>query len=220
MHRQPQIDLSLFQYDENEFAHLSLNDLVAARDLFHLELVRRPNVVSTAIGRYRIRKGDSWPHDKKKHHGAGPRRLDNSEVRPYSWPCILVFVSEWEEPSKFSSSPDRMVPKTFFMPDGSRVPVCVVQAPRESTAPIAAPDVVYPLNNIGPGVPIVATTQGQDYVATVTCLVSDGHTVYALTNRHVTGDAGAVVEAELGGERRRIGVSAEKQLTRLPFSTV
>lgn len=220
MHTQPQVDLSFFQPDDNDFAHLSLQDLLAARDLFHLDLLRRPNVVATAIGRYRIRQGDSWPRDKKKIHGTGPRRLDNSEVRPYSWPCILVFVSEWEAPEVFRSHPDRMVPKTFLMPNGANVPVCVIQAPRESTTPIAARNVRRPLNNIGPGSAIVAIAQGRDYLATVACLVSDGHTVYALTNRHVAGEAGAVVMAELDGERKRIGVSAPKQLTRLPFSTV
>src|SRR5262249_7675548 len=53
-------------------------------------LMRHPNLVATAIGRYRIRTEDSWPNDKRRHHGTGVRRLDNSEVRPYSWPCILA----------------------------------------------------------------------------------------------------------------------------------
>ena len=144
MLQQTQIDLSLFQHDENEFAHLSLKDLIAARDLFHLELMRRPNVVATAVGRYRIRKADSWPHDKKKKKGSGVRRLDNSEIRPYSWPCILVFVSQWESPKAFASRPDAMVPKTFLMPNGSHVPVCVIEAPRESRTSIAAPDWIPP----------------------------------------------------------------------------
>ncbi len=220
MRVQSQTDLSLFQHDETEFAHLSLKDLIAARDLFHLELVRRPNVVSTAIGRYRIRKTDSWPNAKKKRHGTGVRRLDNSEVRPYSWPCILVFVTKWENPDEFKSHPDRKVPSTLFMPNGVRVPVCVIEAPRESTTEINAPDILRPLNNIGPGSPIIASTQGQDYVATVCCLVSDGHKIFALTNRHVAGEQGEVVAALLGGERRRIGVSAAKQLTRIPLSTL
>lgn len=220
MRNSQNINLASFQQSDNDFAHLSLNDLIGARDLFHLELMRRPNVVATAIGKYRIRIGDSWPNEKRQRHGTGARRLDNSEVRPYSWPCILVFVSQWEDVRAFQSHPDRMVPKTIFMPNGSRVPVCVILAPRESTTSIAAPDIIRPINNIGPGSPIIASSQGQDYTATVACLVTDGHTYYALTNRHVTGPAGSVVEAKLGGDRRRIGVSAEKELTRLPFSTV
>src|SRR5215831_1821602 len=119
--------------------------------------MRHPNVVATALGRYRIRKDDSWPNDKKKHHGTGVRRLDNSEVRPYSWPCILVFVSEWQDPKKFESHPADMVPSTVFMPDGSQVPICVIEAPKLSVTPIDAPNkIAFPLNNIGPGNPLVA----------------------------------------------------------------
>jgi hypothetical protein len=41
-----------------------------------------------------------------------------------------------------------------------------------------------------------------------------------LTNRHVTGEAGEVVTAILGGAEERIGESAAKQLTRVPFSVL
>jgi hypothetical protein len=217
---QPQIDLSKFQSQNDDFAHLSLYDLVKARDLFHFHLMRHPNVAATAIGRYRIRQGDSWPNDSKKVHGISVRRLDNSEVRPYSWPCILVFVTEWQDPKEFASKPDQMVPGTVFMPDGKRVPICVIEAPKDSKTDIEARNIRFPLNNIGPGNPIIAKVQGQEYVATVACLVSDGHKIFALTNRHVTGDAGETVWSELGGVRERVGVSAAKQLTRQPFTAM
>jgi hypothetical protein len=220
MKAQPQVDLSAFQRQDNDFANLSLNDLVTARDLFHVHLMRRPNVVATAIGRYRIRLGDSWPNDKKKIHGTSVRRLDNSEVRPYSWPCILVFVTEWQDPKEFASKTNEVVPSTIFMPDGKRVPICVIEAPKESKTNIEARNIRFPLNNIGPGNPIIAKVQDQEYVATVGCLVSDGHKIFALTNRHVTGDAGEVVWSELNGVRERVGVSAAKQLTRLPLASI
>jgi hypothetical protein len=182
--------------------------------------MRHPNVVATALGRYRIRKDDSWPHDKKKHKGTGVRRLDNSEIRPYSWPCILVFVSEWQDPKNLSR-PGELLPSTVFMPDGSRVPICVVQAPKETTTPVEAPNnILYPVDNIGSGNPMIASVQGQTYVATIAGLVSDGHKVYALTNRHVTGEEGEEVKAIIAGAEERIGESAEKQLTRLPFSAI
>jgi hypothetical protein len=218
VHVHPQIDLSKYQSTDNDFAHRSLKDLIQARDLFHVQLMRHPNVVATALGRYRIRKGDSWPQDKKKTHGTGPRRLDNSEVRPYSWPAILVFVSKWEDAK--TTDPGDMVPRTVFMPDGSRVPICVIEAPRVSATPVGVRQVNQPLNNLGPGSAVIAHVQGQDYLATIGCLVSDGHKIYALTNRHVTGEAGEIVEAVLGGERQRIGESAAKQLTRMRFSDV
>jgi hypothetical protein len=215
-----QLDLSKFKSSDTDFSHLSLKDLVSARDLYHVYLMRHSNVVATAIGRYRIRKTDTWPNDRQPHHGTGVRRLDNSEVRSYSWPCILVFVERWEDPKDFANHPEDMLPKTLFMPDGRRVPVCVIEAPKETITEVEARNIQYPLNNIGPGNPIIAELQGHEYAATVACLVSDGHRIYALTNRHVTGDAGEVVWSRIGGKRERVGVSASKQLTRLPFSTV
>jgi hypothetical protein len=217
---QPQVDLSKYQGQQDDFAHLSLNDLIAARDLFHVHLMRHPNVAATAIGRYRIRQGDSWPNEKKKIHGTSVRTLENSEVRPYSWPCILVFVTEWQSPKAFASKPEDMVPSTIFMPDGKRVPICVVEAPKDSKTEVEARNVRFPLNNIGPGNPIIAKVQGQEFVATVGCLVSDGHKVFALTNRHVTGDSGETVWSQLGGVQERVGLSAAKQLTRLPITSI
>ena len=113
-----------------------------------------------------------------------------------------------------------MVPSTIFMPDGRRGPVCVIEAPKESKTEVQARHVRFPLNNIGPGNPIIAVVQGQQFVATIGCLVSDGHKIYALTNRHVTGAEGEVVWSKLNGVRERIGVSAAKQLTRLPLNSI
>lgn len=214
------LDYSMFKFDQTGYSHLSLSDLMTARDLYHVFLMRHRNLVATAIGRYRIRKTDSWPNAKKRHHGTGPRRIDNSEVRPYSWPCILAFVEKWEDAKDFADRPSDMVPSTLFLPDGRSVPVCIIEAPKESTTEIAARNIQYPINNIGAGNPVVARVQGNEYVATVGCLVSDGHRVYAMTNRHVTGDAGEVVWSRIDGQLERIGVSSSKQLTRLPMSAL
>jgi hypothetical protein len=213
-------NLADYQNKDSDFAHLSLMDLLEARDLYHQHLLCHPHVIATGISRYRIRSDDSWPNDPKQRHGTGVRRLDNSEVRPYSWPCILVFVDEWQDPASFASHPDEMVPKTLYLPNGTKVPVCVVEAPSESTADTAARNIRYPLNNIGSGHPIIAEVQGRDYAATVACLVTDGHKVYALTNRHVTGETGEVVWSELGGNRERVGTSSSKQFGRLPFTAL
>jgi hypothetical protein len=213
------LDLYRFQPSNNRFSHLSLEDLVAARDLYHVHLMNHENVVATAIGRYRIRKQDSWPNEREHVKGIHPRRLDNSEIRPYSWPCVLVFVEQWKQEEELADA-GQLVPKTLFMPDGRCVPVCIVEAPIERKTSIEARDVRFPTNNIGPGFPIVAEVQGRRYLATIGCLVSDGHRVYGLTNRHVTGAAGEPVFSMLDGKQVRIGVSAEKQLTRLPFTDV
>jgi hypothetical protein len=216
-------DMKLSGYrPANEFDQLSLRDLLDAREQYHVFLMQHPNVVATAIGRYRIRIGDSWPSAKGtgKVHGKYPRTLENSEVRPYSWPCILVFVDEWVEPSALASTPGALVPKTLYLTDGRSVPVCIIEAPKEEKTEIEAQDIRFPLNNIGGGSPVIADVQGQQYAATIACLVSDGHKVYALTNRHVAGDAGEVVYSRLGGNLERIGVSSAKQLTREAFTTL
>ena len=55
---------------ENNFALLSLRDLLAAREHFHLHLMHKQNVVATAVGRYRIRKDDPWPGSGKPNGNA------------------------------------------------------------------------------------------------------------------------------------------------------
>jgi len=96
------MDLSKYQQKANDYEQLSLRDLLQARDLYHVHLMRHPNVVATAIGRYRIRIGDGWPTDKGTgRKGTYERTLANSEVRPYSWPCVLAFVDKWEPASAF-----------------------------------------------------------------------------------------------------------------------
>src|SRR4029077_17279187 len=143
-------------------------------------------------------------------------------VRPYSWPCVLAFVEKWEDESEFGTKgkydPDELVPKTLYLPDGRRVPVCVISAPRELETEQRTPSgIAFPTNNIGGGYPIIADVQGREHIATIACLVSDGHEVYALTNRHVTGAPGEILQSELNGERVVIGRTAAGSVDRLTF---
>jgi hypothetical protein len=62
--------------------------------------------------------------------------------------------------------------------------------------------------------------QGEEHAASVGCLVTDGHLVYALTNRHVAGAPGEPVYSLLAGKRVAVGRSSGRQLTRLPFQQV
>ena len=211
-----------FLNPSNAFAQLSLRDLLDGRDLCHADFITDPNVVATAVGRYRIRRADSWPsqHGAGKTHGKGVRTLENSEIRPYSWPAILVFVHEWRTDAELSSSSGRALPPSICLKDGRRVPICVIEEQKESKTEVRAVDIQYPLNNIGGGNPVIAEVQGVKRAATIACLVSDGHKVYALTNRHVTGDAGEVVYARLGGKLQRIGTSSGRQLKSEKFTTL
>jgi hypothetical protein len=216
------------------FASLSTKDLLEARDLYHWHLIHKANVVGTAIGLYRIRRADDWPDrqsgnvEQIRAEKAGEpkpeRTFENSEIRDYSWPCVLVIVDKWQLPSDFTGggmlAPDQAVPKTLYMPDGRMVPVCVVRVTRSVPDPGRVPDWQWPKGLIGGGFPIVSETQGTSHVASVGCLVTDGFSVFALTSRHVVGPAGHQVSTIRKGRRVPIGRSDVRQLTRRPFSEV
>src|SRR5204863_2533811 len=106
------------------------------------------------------------------------------------------------------------------MPDGRVVPLCVVQAPPVE-APLVEPvNATFPDNWIGGGYPLIADVQNQEHIASIGGMLTDGHLIYAITNRHVTGAPGEVVYSLIGGERVPIGKSSRKQITRMPFDKV
>ena len=53
----------------------------------------------------------------------------------------------------------------------------------------------FPTNLIGGGFPLIVRRPGTEHVASVGCLVTDGHRTYALTNRHVAGDPGTPIHS-------------------------
>lgn len=211
------------------FSSLSLRDLLDARDAYHFHLLHRPNVIGTAVGLYLIRKEEEWPRRRgegrtPKNKKVYPRTLFNSEVRDYSWPCVLVFVRQWVPEQDFGAKrpykATDAVPKTLYLADGRAVPVCVVLAPDISSDPAPVDPMAWPAYKFGGGLPIEVEVQGEEHLATIGCVVSDGHHAYALTARHVSGPAGTEVFARSRDGLHRIGASAGKELTRLPFSDV
>jgi hypothetical protein len=222
---------------EPRFNSLSLVDLLRARDQFHAHLLHKANVVGTAIGRYLIRKTDPYPKPRAERPEATatvkkapqrpkpPRTLESSEVRDYSWPAILVFVSEWAKDRDFGVGaeehlPTDYVPKTIYLEDGLAVPVCVVLAPRVVASPEPLASVRFPDRQISGGYPVIASVQGREHVASLGCLVTDGHKLFALTSAHVAGEAGETLSTRRRGKPTRIGTSAAKRLTKLPFERV
>ncbi|MBA3810781.1 MAG: S1/P1 Nuclease [Caulobacteraceae bacterium] len=217
-------------HDDFDFSALSLKDLVEARDLYHFHLISKANVVGTAVGLYLIRDEEDWP--RARGEGASPprklsypRTFGNSQVRDYSWPCILVLVREWIEAGDFGREggppPWCVVPKRLYLPDGRVVPVCTVLAPPVPQADV--PDrepIAWPQATFGGGLPLHVDVQGEEHFATIGCLMSDGHTTYALTARHACGEQGTPVSARLRGGLAPIGVSSDKQITRRLFSDV
>jgi hypothetical protein len=178
---------------DRNFSSLSLKDLLEARDLYHWHLTSMANVVGTAVGLYYIRKSDPWPDERRSARALkeAPRHKDartfaESEVRDYSWPCVLVLVDRWVDPSEFGTgeshvSPGNLVPKTLYMPDGRMVPVCVVKVDPQEPRHDVLPAWTWPKSVIGGGFPLISRTQGVDHIASVGGLVTDGHTVYALS---------------------------------------
>jgi len=220
----------------NNYRTLSLRDLLDARDNYHYHLLNKPNVVGTGVGLYLIRKTDpeepvtrtdqlrAQVADTKSYAPKPPRTFVNAEVRSYSWPCVLALVDRWEDEADFGTGrkfePQDMVPKTLYLPDGRMVPVCVVQVERAAPERIQIPDARWPHSLFGPGMPILSGHQNVQRRATVGCLVSDGHTTYALTSRHATGEPGEVVETLAAGRHVPVGRAHRKQLTREPFDTL
>src|SRR5262245_27876534 len=212
----------LVHEDASTFSGLSLQDLLEARDQFHIHLMNKANVVGTAVGRYLIRKSDPLPPAKLSEGPKPARTLENSEVRDYSWPCVLVFVSEWVDESHFGKgqSLSGFIPKAIFMPDGRSVPICIVLAPPVTTAPPPRAVDSNEHDVYSGGVLIHTKVQGVTRQATLGCLVSDGHAIYGLSNRHVCGAPGAEIMVTRRGKSEKIGTSSAKQLGRRRFTEV
>ncbi|MEN6310693.1 MAG: S1/P1 Nuclease [Acidobacteriota bacterium] len=220
---------NLFTID-NDFFRLKIKDLLEAREQNHVHFMHKENVLGTAIGRYRIRKSDPWPdrrgviHLRATKTGRKEKTLENSEVRPYSWPCILVLVKDWIREDQFGwgkkHTPDHALPDYAYMPDGRKVPVCVVKTSVANAIPAPPGNFVFPHTEIGGGFPVLVDVQEKEHVASIGCLVTDGHLVYALTNRHVCGSPGEIIYSIFGGNKVPIGRSSAKQLSRKPFTEV
>jgi hypothetical protein len=201
-----------------DYTSLAVSDLLEAREQYHVHLSRLPNVAATAIGRYLIHEKDWYathPPDQKRPDNVprvtDPRTLDNSVVRPWSWPAVLVFVRQWDVPQRLGSE---IVPKALYLPDGRVIPTCVVLAPPDETPPppVPGPSQVSPL--LGGGYSCLRQHQGVEHTGTFGCLVYRAGTYYALTNRHVAGAGQEEIRAFVHGEYHRIGTSAELGLTR------
>ena len=211
--------------DPHLSCHVTLRDLLDARDAWHVHLTRLDNVIGTAVGFYRIRNNDP-DADNPRSKGTKPftdqtaRTLANSEVTDHSEPAVLVFVRTWEKASVLKKKPDQIVPPRIYLPDGRVVRTCVVLAPPVLQEPVPPGRFDFPDDLIGGGYPVFTDTQGLQRVGSLACMVSDGAGIFALTNRHVTGEAGSPIFSLLRGERVRVGVADRRQLDKMPFTVV
>src|SRR5262245_40920150 len=195
-----------------DYSSLSIRDLLDAREAYHVYLSTLENVVATAIGRYLIYRDDWYAaHAPSEPRPAGyprvtePRTLQNSVVRPWSWPSVLVFVRRWESPERLGS---QEVPRALYLPDGRVVPTCVILAEPDESLPPPAPGPSQTSGLLDGGYSCMRRHQGVEHVGTIGCLVSRSGTYYALTNQHVAGDGGEEIRAFAHGEYHRVGASA------------
>jgi hypothetical protein len=204
--------------DGKNFHHLSVKDLIEARDLFHIHLMNKKNVIATAIGRYRVRSSDidikTGNYIPSKKYPKPKRTLEDSVVPDFAWPCVLVFVRQWaDEQTLINDGEDNIIPKSIYMPDGRVIPICVVEASKSITTDVRIDEqaLLFPKNLISGGFPLIVYSQGEKRIASVGCLVSDGNKIYALTNKHVVGKEGTEIFSRLNGREVRIGTSCLKQ---------
>lgn len=210
-----------------DFNTLSLLDLLRARQQFHPHLIHKANVVGTAVGRYLIRRDDPDPSATDTLTGRTARTpkpartLANSQVRPHSWPCILVLVSRWAQPQDFGPRGEYgladYIPKRVYMEDGRVVPICVVEAAPDEEAIPPAPPVKPAAAKLSGGISIVTRVQNVEHVASLGCLFTDGHTTYIATSRHVAGEPGTHLKGTIGEKEVSLGRVSSKQMGLLPF---
>lgn len=134
-----------------------------------------------------------------------------------------MFAKIWIAQSEFdtgAAANSDFIPPAIYMPNGDKVSVCVIEADRDDWRPAGDANYFYPSNLIGGGYPIIADVQDEEQVASVGCLVTDGHLTYALTNRHVAGAPGGNSYSILDGNKVAIGKTSERQLTRRRFQEV
>lgn len=203
----------------------SFKDLIDARENYHVYLSHLENVKATALGKYRIRKceldddDNIIPKEKLKAKGIikGPKTLENTKATKWSWPCVLVFVNEWQEEEDFRKNPDQIVPELLYLPDGRVVKTCTILIEDKEAAPPPLDDLRFPSELIGGGYPILTKVQGEEHIASVACMVTDGDLVYALTNKHVTGEKGREIFSYFKGQELKIGTS-DKSISKIKFN--
>jgi hypothetical protein len=185
------------RHEGNEFRALRLRDVLEARAVYHNHLVGIDDeIAGTAVGlkRFATRSGH-------------PKTFENTVIREDSYPCLYVLVRRWRPAEEFqgdSAALGRFIPPVLHLPDGRKVPTCVLLVTsQDRAAPLDCEGFRSPM--IGGGYPIFSIEQGRKHYGTLACLVTDGSATYGLTCRHVAGEPGRPVYANLATGARRIG---------------
>ena len=130
-------------------------------------------------------------------------------------------MKEWWKSNELDQQdPDNVIPRFLYLPDGTVVPTCVILAEPQEISPPPLQNLTFPSGLIGGGYPIITRIQGEEHVGSLGCLVTDGESTYALTNRHVAGRQGQEVLSFMDGEWQVLGTSAALQLGKEIFTEV
>ena len=163
-----------------DYASLSVRDLLDAREAYHVHLSRLENVMATAIGRYRIHEDDWYaknPPDRPRPADSPrvtkARTLANTVVRPWSWPCVLVFVRHWRQPKELG---EETVPRSLYLPDDRVVPTSVIVAEPDESLPPPVVGAVQASDLLGGGYSCLREHQGEQNLGTLGCLVQKAGT--------------------------------------------
>ncbi len=211
---------------QRSFQSLSLRDALEARNTYHVHLTNMDNVVATAVSRFRFRRDElrDMPLDGVRPHGPErsskrkePRTLMNSYAPRWAPPCVLVFVKNWLSREELRNRPDQMVPYYLYLPDGRVVPTCVVYVEMQQRAPAPTLTPSFSSNLVGGGYVALTESQGREHLGSIGCLVTDGNSVYALTNRHLVGAPGTELYTLVNGQRMRLGVADERSIGKMAF---
>ena len=134
-----------------------------------------------------------------------------------------MFVDKWI--TEQDLGPGQKIPSLLYLPDGRIIPTCTIlihenDVLTNNNAPVVFSDQLY-----GGSYPILSDVQNKEHIATVGCLVTDGNLVYALTNKHVTGEINDNEKSQeiftiIQGERVPIGTTYRKQAGKKLFEEV
>ena len=204
---------------------LSVRDLLEAREHYHVHIANLPTVIGTAVGRYRIRLADpnfEDPDAERTGADLGPRTLKNSDFRPWSWPCVLVFVNEWLDKATLSRQPELTVPPVLYLPDGRQVRTCPVLVQRRENNLPPADTAVYAADKFGPNFQLYVADQRSTRMGVASAIVEDGACAFALTSRHlISGTAAETpVYALPRGKHCNVGQVTTRSVDAVPLDEV
>jgi hypothetical protein len=140
-----------------------------------------------------------------------------SGMRSLGKACAIAATSQ--DRADFADAPDAMVPRYLYLPDGRVVPTCVVAGRDDAERP-STPTLTFPSDLIGGGYPVLTEVQGRQHIGSLGCLVTNGESIFALTNRHVAGELDRTAETVVKGRRQKIGASAGRELGKMRFADV